>query len=52
MATHPPHLDPGGRRALLEEQGDRLTGAQRESLGIVQRNAEQLVALIEDLLDI
>ena len=37
---------------LLEEQGDRLTGAQRESLGIVQRNAEQLVALIEDLLDI
>jgi signal transduction histidine kinase len=36
---------------LLEGQGGTLTEAQRESLGVVQRNAEQLVAMIEDLLD-
>jgi signal transduction histidine kinase len=36
---------------LLEGQGGMLTEAQRESLGIVQRNAEWLVKLIDDLLD-
>jgi len=37
---------------LIEGQGGPLTEVQRESLGIVQRNGEQLVALIEDLPDI
>lgn len=37
---------------LLEEHGGTATEVQRESLQIVQRNGEQLLALIEDLLDI
>jgi signal transduction histidine kinase len=37
---------------LLEEHGGTSTEVQRESLQIVQRNGEQLLALIEDLLDI
>jgi len=37
---------------LLEEHGGTSTEVQRESLKIVQRNGEQLLALIEDLLDI
>src|SRR5215510_14348176 len=37
---------------LLEEHRGTSTEAQRESLKIVQRNSEQLLALIEDLLDI
>jgi len=37
---------------LLEGRGGTLTEGQGESLKIVQRNGEQLLALIEDLLDI
>jgi signal transduction histidine kinase len=37
---------------LLEDDGSQLAGHQREYLGIVQRNAERLVNLIDDLLDI
>lgn len=37
---------------LLEGQVGTLAEAQREYLGIVKRNAERLVALIHDLLDI
>jgi signal transduction histidine kinase len=37
---------------LLEGQGGQPTAKQRELLGIVQRNAERLVKLIDDLLDL
>jgi signal transduction histidine kinase len=37
---------------LLEDDGSQLAGHQREYLGMVQRNAERLVNLIDDLLDI
>ena len=37
---------------LLEDNGSQLAGHQREYLGMVQRNAERLVTLIDDLLDI
>ena len=37
---------------LLEAQGAQSTAKQRELLGIVQRNTERLVKLIDDLLDL
>jgi signal transduction histidine kinase len=37
---------------LLEEQGGTSAEAQREPLGIVKRNADRLLQLIDDLLDI
>jgi signal transduction histidine kinase len=37
---------------LLEDQGAPSTTKQRELLGIVQRNTERLVKLIDDLLDL
>jgi signal transduction histidine kinase len=37
---------------LLEGSGGSSAGAQRESLGIVKRNADRLLQLIDDLLDI
>src|SRR5215813_6625214 len=42
----------GDVELLLEEHRGTSTEVQRESLKIVQRNGEQLLALIEDLLDI
>ena len=37
---------------LLEEPGGASMEMQRESLGIVERNADQLLQLVDDLLDI
>jgi signal transduction histidine kinase len=37
---------------LLEAQGSQSTAKQQELLGIVKRNAERLVKLIDDLLDL
>jgi signal transduction histidine kinase len=42
----------GYAELLLEGRGGHVTVAQGESLGVVKRNAERLVALIDDLLDL
>jgi signal transduction histidine kinase len=42
----------GYAELLLEGRGGHVTLAQGESLGVVKRNAERLVALIDDLLDL